>query len=164
MPCTCAQPCTHKRALSAPLRLRLYTQMTLTRERLVGRSERSMAVQLPFAAWFASFARSAPPPSDAVFGHGLFARAWVRRYVIHGEGASSASPPARLVTASAQGKQCRGTARAQRICSKRALEVAARWVAACLRCGGTVSVGADDLFGRSRIGSTCCRDVRRGSG
>eukprot|EP00965_Chrysotila_dentata_P186592 6161075-Pleurochrysis_carterae.AAC.1 len=54
------------------------------------------------------------PPADAVLGHGMFARVWVRGYVVHGEGASSAAPPARLITASAQGKQCRGTARAQR--------------------------------------------------
>eukprot|EP00965_Chrysotila_dentata_P081188 2680014-Pleurochrysis_carterae.AAC.1 len=45
-PRTCAHPCTHKRALSAPLRLRLYTQMRRTIDRPAGTCERSISVQL----------------------------------------------------------------------------------------------------------------------
>eukprot|EP00965_Chrysotila_dentata_P124823 4126835-Pleurochrysis_carterae.AAC.1 len=104
--------------------------------------------QAPVRDMVRDFCSLSASPADAVLGHGLFVRAWVRGYVIHGKGASSASPPARFVTASAQGKQCRGTARAQRVRSKRALEVAARGVTAFLRCGGTVGVGAGDLLGR----------------
>eukprot|EP00965_Chrysotila_dentata_P254290 6211823-Pleurochrysis_carterae.AAC.1 len=118
----------------------------------------------PVRGMVRDFCSLSPPPAEVVLGHGLFARAWVRGYVIHGEGASSASSPVRFVTASAQGKQYRGSARAQRVRSKRALEVAARGTAACLRCSVTVGVGAGDLLGRRRIGGTCCRDVRRGSG
>eukprot|EP00965_Chrysotila_dentata_P075375 2489134-Pleurochrysis_carterae.AAC.1 len=46
-PGTCAQPCTQSLAFKAPLRLRLYTQMSRTRERPEGTEERSMSSQLP---------------------------------------------------------------------------------------------------------------------
>eukprot|EP00965_Chrysotila_dentata_P094101 3110335-Pleurochrysis_carterae.AAC.1 len=49
-PRTCAHPCTHKRALSAPLRFRLYTQMSRTMNRPSGTCDRSMSVQLPLLA------------------------------------------------------------------------------------------------------------------
>eukprot|EP00965_Chrysotila_dentata_P139982 4627800-Pleurochrysis_carterae.AAC.1 len=42
MPRTCAQPCTHGRALSVPLRLRLYTQISRTMDLSFGTSERSI--------------------------------------------------------------------------------------------------------------------------
>eukprot|EP00965_Chrysotila_dentata_P262881 6214696-Pleurochrysis_carterae.AAC.1 len=60
-PRTCAHPCTHKRALSVPLRLRLYTQIRRTMDRSSGTSERSISVQLPLLAWLAISARSAAP-------------------------------------------------------------------------------------------------------
>eukprot|EP00965_Chrysotila_dentata_P071839 2373168-Pleurochrysis_carterae.AAC.1 len=49
-PRTCAHPWTHNRALSAPLRLRLYTQIRRTMDLPSGTSERSMSVQLPLLA------------------------------------------------------------------------------------------------------------------
>eukprot|EP00965_Chrysotila_dentata_P255487 6212241-Pleurochrysis_carterae.AAC.1 len=64
-PGVCAQPCTQRRALSAPLLLRLYTHMRRTSERPWGSSERSMSVQLPFALWFLISARSAADQPSA---------------------------------------------------------------------------------------------------
>eukprot|EP00965_Chrysotila_dentata_P124049 4100084-Pleurochrysis_carterae.AAC.1 len=49
-PRTCAQPWTHSRAFSAPLRFRLYTHMSRTMHLSVGTCERSMSVQLPLSA------------------------------------------------------------------------------------------------------------------
>eukprot|EP00965_Chrysotila_dentata_P075276 2486280-Pleurochrysis_carterae.AAC.2 len=60
-PRTCAQPLTHNRALSAPLRLRLYTQIRRTMDRPAETCERSISVQLLLLAWFAILARSASP-------------------------------------------------------------------------------------------------------
>eukprot|EP00965_Chrysotila_dentata_P112759 3725723-Pleurochrysis_carterae.AAC.1 len=49
-PRTCAQPWTHSRAFSVPLRFRLYTQISRTIDLSGGTCDRSMSVQLPLSA------------------------------------------------------------------------------------------------------------------
>eukprot|EP00965_Chrysotila_dentata_P161059 5317860-Pleurochrysis_carterae.AAC.1 len=49
-PRTCAQPWTHSRAFSAPLRFRLYTQIIRTIDLSGGTCDRSISVQLPLSA------------------------------------------------------------------------------------------------------------------
>eukprot|EP00965_Chrysotila_dentata_P027462 911706-Pleurochrysis_carterae.AAC.1 len=49
-PRTCAQPWMHSRAFSAPLRFRLYTQISRTIDLSGGTCDRLISVQLPLSA------------------------------------------------------------------------------------------------------------------
>jgi hypothetical protein len=59
-PGTCVQPCTHRRALSFPLRFFLYTHVNLTRRRPAGSLLRSRSVHDLFFTWLLSSVFSAP--------------------------------------------------------------------------------------------------------